>query len=112
MGEKYKHRDPTSYEEVVSWLTKEAKTCDRLFLMARRLAREDGFHKFLKFFNPKEFSQEELMELSDIELNLRIYCENNKWEWIDAIKDAFLSLGDQANAKKVEEAINAEFGKQ
>ena len=108
---KYEHRDPSTHEEAVAWLVKEAGTANILVAVAQDLAHTNSFNRFEKFFVPKKLSPE------DSKLIFNIHCgilgneyEGDTWEWIDVLKDAFLMLGDSVNAKKVEDAIVAEFG--
>ena len=94
-------------------MVKEVRTSDRLVVIVSELADADNLYKFKKFFIPKSFSREEWRELS-IELMCDFAAkerESGSWAWIDVAKDAFLALGDKANAKKVEDAVVAEFGK-
>ena len=110
---KYKHSKVLAYEEAVAWLVKEVRTSDRLVVITSELANADGLYKFKKFFVPKSFSEDEWHELS-IDLMCDFAAkerESDSWEWIDVVKGAFLVFGDKVNAKKVEDAIVAEFGK-
>ncbi len=110
---KYQHSNVLTHQEAVAWLVKEVRTSDRLVVIVSELADADNLYKFKKFFIPKSFSREEWRELS-IELMCDFAAkerESGSWAWIDVAKDAFLALGDKANAKKVEDAVVAEFGK-
>ena len=110
---KYQHSNVLTYEEAVAWLVKEVRTSDRLVVIVSELAEADKLYKLKKFFVPKSFSEEEWRELA-----INLMCdfaykerESDSWEWIDVVKGAFLAFGDKVNAKKVEDAVVAEFGK-
>ena len=108
---KYKHEGNLAFEEAVKWLVKEAKTSDRLVALAHDYAYDDSLYKFQKFFIPKEMSREEKREISNLECDLsQKEMESGSWEWIDVLKAAFLEIDDKVNAKRVEDAIVAEFG--
>ena len=110
---KYGHGEPVNHEEAVAWLVKEAGTGDVLVALVKELAHSDSYNRFERFFVPRKLSEDERS------LVFNIYCaiQGNdaryagEWEWIDVLKDAFLALGDVTNAKKIDEAILAEFGK-
>jgi len=110
---KYEHQEPTNHEEAVAWLVREAQTSDILVALAKELAHGDNWNRFERFFVPRKFSQEERRLTFNIRCNILANEARyaGGWEWIDVFKDAFLVLGDKTNAKKVEDAIIAEFGK-
>jgi len=111
-GKKYQHKKVLTYEEAVAWLVSEARSSDRLVALANRYAESDSFHKFKKFFIPKSFSEEEEEEMNALDSDFCDRVSNSKsWEWIDVVRGAFLALGDKANAKKVDDAVAAEFGR-
>lgn len=108
---KYKHRSNLSYEEAVKWLVREAKTSDRLEAIANEMAFDDSLYKFQKYFVRKEVAREEKREISNLVADFWTReTESGSWKWIDVLKAAFLEIGDKVNAKKIEDAIVAEFG--
>lgn len=107
----YAHSEPSTYEEAVDWLVKEVGDSGILETLTHDLANHYDFHRFAKFFIPRELSNEEEVLRFSLYVKIGGYKNAGKpWEWIDLLKGAFTSLGDEVNAEKVDAAIVAEFG--
>ncbi|MEI8012321.1 MAG: hypothetical protein WCI27_07580 [Candidatus Omnitrophota bacterium] len=107
----YAHSEPSTYEEAVDWLVKEVGDSDILETLTHDLANHYDFHRFAKFFIPRELSNEEEVLRFSLYVKICGYKNAGKpWEWIDLLKGAFTSLGDEVNVEKVDAAIIAEFG--
>ena len=107
----YAHDEPSTYEEAVDWLVKEVGDSEILETLTYDLANHYDFHRFAKFFIPKELSNEEEVLRFSLFVKICGYKNAGKpWEWIDLLKGAFTALGDQVNVEKVDAAIIAEFG--